>query len=71
MTSVPGARSAVRCARRICKPREQSTEGRLQGQARPNVLFEAGLALGAHPDKTVIHRDQWTLKASGRFGTLR
>ena len=24
------------------------------GQARPNVLFEAGLALGAHPEKTVI-----------------
>src|SRR5262249_38094958 len=29
-------------------------DGNLAGQARPNVLFEAGLALGAHPEKTVI-----------------
>ena len=29
-------------------------DGKLAGQARPNVLFEAGLALGAHPEKTVI-----------------
>ncbi len=29
-------------------------DGRLAGQARPNVIFEAGLALGAHPEKTVI-----------------
>lgn len=29
-------------------------EGKIAGQARPNVLFEAGLALGAHPEKTVI-----------------
>ena len=35
-------------------PGEKSTEGRQQGQARPNVLFEAGLALGAHPKKTVM-----------------
>lgn len=27
---------------------------KLEGQARPNVLFEAGLALGAHPDKTLL-----------------
>jgi predicted nucleotide-binding protein len=27
---------------------------KLDGQARPNVLFEAGLALGAHPDKTLL-----------------
>jgi predicted nucleotide-binding protein len=36
------------------KSGERSTEGRQQGQARPNVLFEAGLALGAHPKKTVM-----------------
>ncbi|WP_291695983.1 nucleotide-binding protein [Bradyrhizobium sp.] len=36
------------------KPGERSTEGKQQGQARPNVLFEAGLALGAHPKKTVM-----------------
>jgi predicted nucleotide-binding protein len=29
-------------------------DGKLAGQARPNVLFEDGLALGAHPEKTVI-----------------
>jgi predicted nucleotide-binding protein len=29
-------------------------DGKLTGQARPNVIFEAGLALGAHPEKTVI-----------------
>jgi len=29
-------------------------DGKLAGQARPNVIFEAGLALGAHPEKTVI-----------------
>ena len=29
-------------------------DGRPAGQARPNVIFEAGLALGAHPEKTVI-----------------
>lgn len=26
----------------------------LQGQPRPNVIFEAGLALGAHSDKTIL-----------------
>ncbi|MCP3397810.1 MULTISPECIES: nucleotide-binding protein [unclassified Bradyrhizobium] len=36
------------------KAAERSTEGKQQGQARPNVLFEAGLALGAYPDKTVM-----------------
>jgi hypothetical protein len=33
---------------------ERNTEGKLQGQARPNVLlFEAGLAMGAHAEKTL------------------
>jgi predicted nucleotide-binding protein len=38
----------------FCSRDERKTEGRLQGQPRPNVLFEAGLALGAHPDKTLL-----------------
>jgi predicted nucleotide-binding protein len=31
-----------------------ASEKRLRGQPRPNVLFEAGLALGRHPDKTIL-----------------
>ena len=31
-------------------------EKRLVGQARPNVLFEGGLAFGRHPEKTVFVR---------------
>jgi predicted nucleotide-binding protein len=38
----------------FCSRDEKKTEGKLQGQPRPNVLFEAGLALGAHPDKTLL-----------------
>jgi len=38
----------------FCSHDEKKTEGKLQGQPRPNVLFEAGLALGAHPDKTLL-----------------
>jgi predicted nucleotide-binding protein len=38
----------------FCGRDERKTEGKLQGQPRPNVLFEAGLALGAHPDKTLL-----------------
>ena len=38
----------------FCGKDDKATEGKPNGQARPNVLFEAGLALGAHPEKTVI-----------------
>lgn len=33
---------------------EKSTEGKPQGQPRPNVIFEAGVALGRHPEKTLL-----------------
>jgi predicted nucleotide-binding protein len=33
---------------------DKHADGKPAGQARPNVIFEAGLALGAHPEKAVI-----------------
>ncbi len=33
---------------------EKNSEGKPRGQARPNVIFEAGLAIGRHQDKTVF-----------------
>ena len=33
---------------------DEASEKHLRGQPRPNVLFEAGLALGRHPDKTIL-----------------
>jgi len=33
---------------------DQEFESRLMPQARPNVLFEAGMAFGTHPDRTII-----------------
>jgi len=33
---------------------ERLTEGKLRGQARPNVLFETGIAIGTHHRKTLI-----------------
>ncbi len=39
----------------FCDPANPS-EKTLQDQARPNVLFEAGWAFGAYPDKTLLVR---------------
>lgn len=33
---------------------ERQTEGKLRGQARPNVIFESGIAIGTHHKKTVM-----------------
>ena len=38
----------------FCKRGEKTTEGKLQGQPRPNVLFEAGWAIGRFPEKTLM-----------------
>lgn len=35
---------------------ERQTEGKLRGQARPNVIFETGVAIGTHHRKTVMIR---------------
>lgn len=36
------------------KSSDKAFEKRPTGQARPNVLFEAGLAFGTHPDRTIL-----------------
>jgi predicted nucleotide-binding protein len=39
---------------RLWKKSDPDEEKRQMGQARPNVLFEGGMAFALHPDKTVI-----------------
>lgn len=38
----------------FCTKSEVKSEGKLRGQPRPNVIFEAGLALGSHQEKTLL-----------------
>jgi predicted nucleotide-binding protein len=46
----------VQLKEQLLKPDDGPIERKPQGQARPNVLFEAGLAMGRHPGKTVLVR---------------
>ncbi|ARQ00353.1 TIR domain-containing protein [Pseudorhodoplanes sinuspersici] len=41
-------------ARLKTKYRAKGDSAKLEGQARPNVIFESGLALGGHPKKTLL-----------------
>jgi Predicted nucleotide-binding protein containing TIR-like domain len=45
----------ARLKAKFCDP-DVPAERTLQNQARPNVLFEAGWAFGAYPDKTLLVR---------------
>lgn len=44
----------VKLKSHFCSREDRRSEGRLQGQPRPNVIFEAGVALGRHPEKTLL-----------------
>lgn len=44
----------ARLRKQFRKPSDATFERKLTGQARPNVLFEAGRAFGSHPNSTII-----------------
>ena len=44
----------VKLKDQFLKKSEVLSEGRYKGQARPNVIFEAGVAMGRHPVKTIM-----------------
>lgn len=44
----------VRLSPKLWKDPEEENEKEFKLQARPNVLFEAGMAFGSHPDRTLL-----------------
>ncbi len=44
----------VKLRKQFAQSDDPEYELRLVGQARPNVLFEAGMAMGSHPNSTVL-----------------
>ncbi len=44
----------VRLSPELWKEKEDENEKNIRLQARPNVLFEAGMAFGTHPDRTLL-----------------
>jgi Predicted nucleotide-binding protein containing TIR-like domain len=44
----------ARLGTRFITPHDAQHERELTPQARPNVLFEAGMAFGLHPDRTIL-----------------
>jgi len=50
------------------KASDPAYEKRLTGQARPNVIFEAGRAFGSHPNQTIIVEIGETRKFSDTEG---
>lgn len=44
----------VRLSPELWKDIEDENEKEIRLQARPNVLFEAGMAFGTHPDRTIL-----------------
>jgi predicted nucleotide-binding protein len=44
----------VRLSPSLCGPTEDSVETTVNLQPRPNVLFEAGMAFGSKPDRTIL-----------------
>lgn len=44
----------ARLKKQFVKAKDPKFESTLTGQPRPNVLFEAGMAFGRHPDSTIL-----------------
>ena len=44
----------ARLRKKLLRKRDQDYEKKLTRQARPNVLFEAGMAFGTYPERTLL-----------------